>query len=343
MVDCEKCSNFARMNLQIFRYITLSVVLTTALMLLSACSNSDDAPTTAAPAEAAPQEVHFNANVWRMMQGSPRRATTYDNQTALQNEGSFTCVVYNKNTTTEYVPATLVNWADSQWSFSGGKRYWPASGALDFFAYMPIAGSLPSYITVGPTYSADHDVTFTSSSLPMTNVGQGSDLKEFIYAMALDQDKAGTNGTLQPTAGQVALIFQHPFAKIKLQLSSTQTTIRINSITFKSIKNNGSFLYDHSETTSTWTPTGDATNFVATLNKDCVANEVIGTYLMIPQSWAGEIEVNASWNDWGDTPVAHTLTKTIPATWQAGYSYTYTFTISPDDLTVNTTNFTEQW
>ncbi len=66
--------------------------------------------------------------------------------------------------------------------------------------------------------------------------------------------------------------------------------------------------------------------------------------LVIPQEFAGAIEINASWNDWGDTPVEHTVTTTIPSiTWQAGYSYTYTFTITPEDLVVNLTDFTEQW
>jgi hypothetical protein len=38
------------------------------------------------------------------------------------------------------------------------------------------------------------------------------------------------------------------------------------------------------------------------------------------------------------------VTATIPAiTWQAGYSYTYTFFITPEDLVVNLTDFTEQW
>ena len=67
MVDCEKSSNFARMNLQMFRYITLSVVLTAALTLLSACSNSDDAPTTPTAPTAEDNSIRFNANVWQMM------------------------------------------------------------------------------------------------------------------------------------------------------------------------------------------------------------------------------------------------------------------------------------
>ena len=65
--------------------------------------------------------------------------------------------------------------------------------------------------------------------------------------------------------------------------------------------------------------------------------------LVIPQNWTGQIEVNASWNDWGDTPVEHTVTASIPATWQPGYSYTYTFNITLEDLVVNLSDFTEQW
>ena len=179
-------------------------------------------------------------------------------------------------------------------------------------------------------------MTYNSAS---PEAGQGSGLQEFIYAMATDQNKAG-----QGESG-VELTFAHPFARIKLKLSSTQANIHINSITFKNLKKSGTCSFNG--TTSSWTPTGDATNFVVTLNADCTANDVLGTdYIMIPQAWSGVIEVNASWNDWGDTPVEHTVTATLPAeqrTWAPGTSYTYTFTISPDDLTVNTMNFTEQW
>ena len=352
MVDCEKSSNFARMNLQMFRYITLSVVLTAALTLLSACSNSDDAPANPTAPTAEDNSIRFNANVWRMMDAAPRRATTYDNQAALQGAGTFTCVVYNKNTTTEYVPATSVNWVTDKWAFSDGKHYWPASGALDFFAYLPAAGSLPSYISAGPTYSysSSHEMTFTCTNLPMTNAGQGSSLKEFVYAMALDQDKAGTNSTLQPTPGQVALTFQHPFAKIKLQLSASHPDIQINSITFKGIKNNGSF--SNTGSPNKWTTSGDATNLVLTFtgsdatfvgNASSAPLTQIGpTFLMIPQAWAGAIEINATWTDWGEQ-IAHTLTASVPTTWQPGYSYTYTFTITEFDLRVSTSKYTEQW
>ena len=316
-----------------------TLLLLITAFVLSACS-SDDTNTT--PNAANDSEIRFDVGVWNMMEGT--RATTFDGGTL--TSGSFICTTYDANTTTANsvanINGTTVNWNStySSWEFSDGKRYWPASGSLDFFAYMPAA--LPTYIT-GLTYDATetpsvtHNVTFTCLSLPMTHATQDDALKEFVYAMALDQDKAGTNNTTQPTPGQVALTFQHPFARIKLQLSSTQEDIHINSITFKSIKNNGS--YSH---TSGWTPSDPATNFVATLNGDCEANDDLGTYIMIPQSWAGEIEVEAVWNVWGESKT-NTVTATVPTTWLAGHSYTYTFTISETDLVVNTSKYTEQW
>lgn len=310
-----------------------TLLLLITAFVLSACS-SDDTNTT--PNAANDSEIRFDVGVWNMMEGT--RATTFDGGTL--TSGSFICTAYDANTTTvnsvANISGTTVNWnsTNSSWEFNGGSRYWPASGSLDFFAYMP--ATLPSYITVGPNYSAEHDVTFTCTSLPMTHATQGNELKELVYAMALGQDKAGTNAITQPTPGQVALTFQHPFSRIKLQLSSTQAAIHINTITLKSIHNNGS--YSH---TGGWTPSGDA-NFVATLDADFSANDDIGTFIMIPQTWAGEIEVEAVWNVWGESKT-NTVTATVPTTWVAGRSYTYTFTISETDLKVDTEKFTEQW
>lgn len=316
---------------------TLLLLVTTGIF--SACS-SDDTNTT--PNAANDSEIRFDVGVWNMMEGT--RATTFDGGTL--TSGSFICTAYDANTTTANsvanINGTTVNWNStySSWEFSDGKRYWPASGSLDFFAYMPAA--LPTYIT-GLTYDATetpsvtHNVTFTCLSLPMTHATQDDALKEFVYAMALDQDKAGTNTTTQPTRGQVALTFQHPFARIKLQLSSAQEDIHINSITFKSIKNNG--FYSH---ISGWTPEGETINFVATLNDDYEADDAIGTYIMVPQDWAGEIEISADWKVW-DVTKTNTVSATVPTTWAAGHSYTYTLTITETDLIVDTSKYTEQW
>ena len=301
--------------------------------LLAGCSaDSTDEPTPPATHDA---DIRFNVDVWRVMEGT--RATTFDNAAALQTEGSFTCVAYLKNTPTEYITPTAVNWNSTEWAFSGGKHYWPASGSLDFFAYMP--ATVPNYITVGPTYSANHNVTFTCTSLPNTVAEQDNTLKEFVYAMALDQDKAGTNASAQPTPGKVALTFQHPFARIKLRWANyDHSGITLNSVTLKNIKQSGS--YDKSATPQ-WTTSGDAVNFTTTTLDDYDSDPLI-SYLVIPQLWAGEIEVSASWTDWGES-LSHTVKAIVPTNWQAGYSYTYTFTVTATDLIVDTEKFTEQW
>lgn len=298
-----------------------TLLLLITAFVLSACS-SDDTNTT--PNAANDSEIRFNPEVWKMLEGT--RATTFDGTSDLQSLAHFYCAVYNAGTLTPYFTPGQVSYSESQWTFDSGKHYWPAEGSLDFFAYAPYGGV--SYIS-DLTYAATPNLTF-NCALPMTNAEQADNvLGEFVYDIKNGRNKSNS-------ASGVTLSFQHPFARIKLQLSSTQAAIHINTITLKSIKNNGS--YSH---TSGWTPDGDA-NFVATLNSDFAANANIGTYIMIPQSWAGEIEVNATWDVWGELQT-RTVSTTVSTTWLAGHSYTYTFTITPTDLKVDTEKFTEQW
>lgn len=327
------------------QYILKALQMILAAVLLAACS-ADDATNTPADKDKT-SEIRLNAEVWRMMEGT--RATTYDNQAAIQAEGSFTCYAYDagKTTvnTTSNVSGISVNWNDgaSKWEFEDGTHKWPSSGFLDFFAYMPAAATISTdapYIK-SLSYSTGHNVSFTCTSLPMTAATQGSTLKEFIYAMALDQDKDGTNAEAQPTAGEVALTFKHPFARIYLRWSSVDhSSITLNWVKIKSIKNNGNFLFNG--TTSTWTPNGEYTDFESTvLDANDAAFPV--PYIMIPQEWTGAIDVNVTWDDWG-TPKTETLSTTVPTvTWQPGYSYTYTFTINKSALKVDVSKFTEQW
>lgn len=322
------------------------LLLAGGMLLLAAGCSSDDTENKQG-SDISDKDIHINVDVWRMMKGT--RATTFDNATALQTEGSFTCYAYNGETTTAFIDGATVNWVASTWSFSDGKRYWPATGSLDFFAYMP--ATKPNYISA-ISYTTAQNPTITCTSLPMTAADQ-ADIKEFVYGLTTGQTKAA-----QGESG-VTMNFVHPFARIDFKLSASHPDITINSITLKTLKNNGTCSFNG--TSSTWTPSGDATDFVmtltgdaATFNNNPTTTQPIGGYaesthtsipiLMIPQDWNGEIEVNASWNDWGDTPVPHTVTATIPAiTWLPGYTYTYTFTISTDDLTVDVSNYTEQW
>lgn len=315
-------------------------------------SNSDIAPND--------NEIILKADVWQMMEGT--RATFYD-ASSLASGGSFTAAAYVAESTTPYINPTQVNWnsTTSKWEFADGKHYWPASGSLDFFAYMP--ATPPSYIT-GPTYTTARSPQFTCT-LPMTYEsaytdeesvahdasGQTDDVQEFVWGMAVGQNKAGQGET------GVTMTFRHPFARIKFMLSAEHPDITINSITFKGLKSGGTCTFDISNSTSTWTsltPSDNTTDFVMTLHgteaeftkntESATPARPIGPeIIMVPQTFAGDIEVNATWIDWGE-PYSHNISTTISSqTWAAGTSYTYTFTITETDLRVDTEKFTEQW
>lgn len=314
----------------------MTTLLATMMLLatgfvFSACSNDDTTPT---PNNAPDSEIHFTPEVWKMLEGT--RATFYDTGTPLTS-GSFTCYAFNANSTTAYINQTTVNYTAGQWTFEDGKHYWPAEGNLDFFAYMPAIA--PTYITAGPSYTAARNPQFTCGSLPMTNAGQ-NDLQEFVYALVTDQNKAGQGST------GVTLTFQHPFSRIDMKLSSAQAKpVTINTITFKTLKNNGT--YTHNGSPNKWVLTGNATDFKVTLDQDFAVTgneQTIGTsYLMIPQNWTGNIEVEATWDDWG-VSLKHTISTKIDAVdWAPGTCYTYTFTITETDLIVNSAKYTEQW
>ncbi len=304
-------------------------IVTMATALLAACSGDDITENGGGDAG----EIRLNADCWQVMKGT-RAATFFDNAAQLEAEtGGFMCCVYDYGTTTPYFDAVSVIYDDEEdaWKFQDGKHYWPATGALDFFAYMP--ATVPSYIT--DVSDVAGQVTYTSGTpqfkcvaLPVTVSGQDA-IKEFIYALTTNQDKAHQGAT------GVALTFKHPFARIKLQFDDyDHSNITINSITLKGIKNNGT--YSHTEG---WTPTGEASNFTVTTLADY--NEA-SPFLVVPQDWGGEITVNATWTDWGE-PMPHNVSTTVPTTWEPGYSYTYNLTLSKYALVVETTKYTEQW
>ena len=303
-----------------------------AAILLSACSgDSADDITPDAKSSGDKTEIKVNADVWRMMEGT--RVTTYDNAATIQEDlEGFTCTAYDAGTTTvnttSNVSGTLVKWntTATKWEFEDGIHKWPSSGSLDFFAYMPV--TRPSYISADPAYAVyDHDSDGSTPNKPnpsFTCSGlSASAEKEFIYAVVENQNK-DTN------SGAVSLTFQHPFARIKLAEGTIGSGVTVNEIRLTAINNSGN--YTHSAGWSS--QSGDATYTITAFGDTY--------YLVVPQNWTGDIEVDISWNNWGETEDA-TLTATIPTNWEAGHSYTYTFNVSKYALTVNIEKFTEQW
>ena len=328
------------------------------------------------------QEIKLNASVWNMMEGMRAtfydlealkavgfRAHAYVN-------GTTTPYINPTNTN-----VTWNSTPPGEWEFTDGKHYWPAEGSLDFFAYMP--ATVPTYITgptySAPGEPGVPQAQFTCT-LPMVynatspEAGQGSSLQEFIWGITVAQNKANQGAT------GVTMKFRHPFARLKFQLAASHPNVQINSITFKKLKTGGTCTLNNTAiadtyyyTTSAWsslTPAEGGSNLVMTLaskdnddkwitapvntfNDNPASVVPIGGYsggvhqyvnlLVVPQTFAGEIEVNASWTEWGEAKDSQTLTATVPTNWQSGYSYTYTFTITEFDLIVDIAKFTEQW
>lgn len=306
------------------------MVMTAALMMTGCSSDDGDTPQ---PPQPTPQEeklpITIKANVWQMMDGT--RATTFDNTDSIQSEGHFFCTAYDAGTTTVNTFSEVnsqVDWDNtvSKWTFADGVHKWPDSGSLDFFAYMPV--TQPAYITaITHAVSGDPAVPRPYFTCDMTRTVD----KEFIWALTPGQNKE-TNGR-----DGVTMTFKHPFARIYFQLSEESGThIKINSITISGsdFYHTGTCTFDG--TTSTWSNKGGT----AALG-DLALNT---PYIVIPNDYGSTktISVEAEWDDW--SKVTKTITSSpLTINWQAGFSYTYTLTISKYGLKVDTSKYTEQW
>ena len=301
--------------IKILPYKTMFTLLS-AMILLAGCSGDDSFN-----GNENSNAIAFNTNVNNFIS----KAATYDNNTALQAEGSFTCTAYNATTTTAFIDPTTVNWnsGESKWQFAEN-RYWPGASALDFFAYMPAAK--PGYIT-SISYPSARSAQFVCT-LPTDQ----SSTKEFVCALATDKTKANSSTG-------VSMEFKHHFARLRFAMSDASgDNVTINSVTISGIKTTGTC--DFNGTTSTWTPSGDDSSLTATtIDGDT-------PYLVIPNTYdAGDvtITVNATWTGISSTTVNKTATNKNTLTWQPGYSYLFTLKLSGDILIVDTEKFTEQW
>ena len=317
----------------------MTTLLATMMLLatgfiFSACSTDDPIPT---PNTAPDSEISLNADVWQVMEGT--RATTFDNASRLQAEASFTCAIYNENTPDQFLSYTTVVWSGSQWLWNDGKHYWPTSGNLDFFAYMPASANNPGYVSVtyaivGGEYGDEPRPYFNCTNLPISLTPTDA-TKEFIWALTRGQNRTDN-------ASGVTMNFKHPFARIKFKLSAASgTNVTVNRITIPGVNRNGHCILSGtgSTATSTWESLTNSGNLVISgtpaTNDDAV-------YLVIPNNYGTKtLTVNATWSDWG------TATKDVSANvnfnWEVGNSYTYSLTLSKEALIVNEEKYTEQW
>lgn len=291
-----------------------AIWLVLAATLFPGCSG-DDSPNQANNNNGKDSEIRLNAEVWRVMEGT--RATTYDGSTITSEP--FKCYAYNDGGTSPYLDGLTVSYSAGQWSFDAGRQVWP-DNALDFFAYMP--ASYDDYIT-GLTYTTARRPQFTCDMTQTVN-------KEFIWALTTGQDREHQG------ASGVTMTFKHPFARIYFQLSNeSESSVTINSITISGdFYTTGTCTFDG--TTSTWSNQGGAGS---------LGTFAIGTpYIVIPNDYGSSktITVNATWDEWG-TFTTSVTSSALSINWEAGYSYTYTLTLSKYALNVDVNKYTEQW
>lgn len=300
----------------------IMLMFLSATGLLTGCSNDDFNENGNANGNA----ITFDTNLQPFLS----KASTFDSTTDMQTEGSFTCTTYEVNTTTVSIPASRVVWSgiDFDWQFADDIHFWPTSGDLDFFAYMPKSGSLPSYIS-SVTYPSFHSAQLVCSDMPMTEAGQDG-LKEFIWALSTGKNKSNSS------AG-VAMTFRHPFAKITFRVGNPASDgITINTVTLSALKTGGTCSFDG--TTSTWSSQTGSENLVGTADTP---------YIIIPYNYTSGLTItaNATWSNIGNA-TADTKAVAVAAekcNFQPGYSYIYTLTLDGTALKVDVDKYAEQW
>ncbi len=327
----------------------ISIILLLAAGLFAGCSHSNE------------PELKNEIAVKTGVTGLQKRVASINNNTDLQAQ-DIKIDAYFHDTEEPFIEGAKLHYNDSEWKFWDDEHdtqihyYWPIEGSvytpavgdpiivssIDYVGFCPY--TKPAYITTGPTYHHTTGVTFTCNlGSYMTNTAQ-ADISEYICAYIDNQTKDSNSGS-------VNMSFQHPFTRIQFQLSASHPDIKINKITYKALKSGGICTFDGSS--STWTsltPAGTV-NYVMTLTgTDAEFNDNPDTprqigddWIIVPQTFSGNIEMNATWIDWGEE-FAHNVSTTISSqTWEPGYSYTYTFTIRETDLRVNVEKYTEQW
>lgn len=311
------------------KYTALWLLVT---LLASACSKDGADGNDVSKPNEAKKEIGIKPDVWKMMEAT--RATTYDN-TALQSDG-FTVYAYTAESITPYIDNKTVSYDAPNWIITGRPYYWPAYN-LDFFAYAPTS---PSYVAVTyavagtPAAAAPH---FTCSDLPLSLTPSDA-TQEFIWALTTGQNKAN-----QGESG-VTMTFRHPFARVKFKKSaSSSTNVTVTSITIPAIYRDGTCTLTGTgnTATSTWSGLDDNDDGLVITGSPATSDDTF--YLVIPNNYGSKtLSVSFTWREW-DEEKSQTLTAPLTINWAAGYSYTYSLTITKNDLKVDVEKFTEQW
>ena len=227
-------------------------ILATAALVFASCNNDVKIDENKTLDDA--NEITFRTLETKVM----RAPAAADVTTA--NLNAFKAYAIVNGTTNVYFGEDVFTKDGSTYS-STTKHYWPASGALDFFAYAP---AIPTQYT--------HETANTLSFVvtPSTTISEQVDL-----VVANTNNKTKT-GAYTPTGGSastygaagVPLNFRHAESKVVVRFKNGQANLKVDVQAFKVVNVDGSATYTYTSASNTST---DGNN-IATLTDQWTAN-----------------------------------------------------------------------
>ena len=305
------------------------------------------------------KEITFYIDGWKPMDES--RAAIFETSNDFTDEnagkggGNFTLHAYLQESGRPYIDGTRVRHFIPEgstigtWEFFDNthiiKHYWPQTGSVDFFAYMPYKNSdRQKYISIKEYNKTEGSISF-ACDMPNTTV-DGDENTDDLHdpkgqetIIAYTKDKSKESGT-------VNMHFVHPFSAIYFKLKQAH-----RNLTIKWIRLNNVYLKGTSELTgATDANTKISWNIAENEKVDTFhipvekiipdsinfGGEIGGPYLLMPQKLGTNnakrdsvsLTVRYHWDDADDTTNDfYEITRTIATAnfeeWKAGKKYTF--------------------
>lgn len=227
---------------------------------------------------------------------------------------------YDGNATNVFDDET-VTYDGTNWSYSGGTRYWVSGKTYDFYAVYPTG--------VG-SCSANGTIT----------------VADFVTSSNTDLMTAEATGRSGDNPKIVPFTFRHELARVQVVAQCDPgVTATLNSASLDKVSTQGTLT--RTSASATWNNTSSSTL------TDNSGSQIVGTYnlfggdlLLIPQTPASlsvEIE-RSSGTSINETFDLANYTNYTNGQWVAGEIYRYTIQIKQDNIAITFSNFTaDEW
>lgn len=229
----------------------------------------------------------------------------------------------------EYIPSqTLLSPSGDNPLWHTSERYfWPESGSLDFWAWAPV--------DLNAVFDEENSSLSFGFCLPVPDPDTKQDAlgQQDIVLTRIIADRASYEGG-------VPLDFSHPLSSIVFRAGTVPDGI-IRSITLRGVAGSGECTFDGNG--FIWSISDGLLDFTQTFNAPVSASEtglpitMAGTtsgertFIMIPQVLGDVASLDIVFDDGSEVRTfSHSLAGSV---WEAGTSYTYTVSLSPESTT----------